>query len=65
MYLVRGGKLREESFFVWLKIKMREYKMVFVWIPVNSTSKVFYSWIRNLKFNPRLHQKPIGILVWW
>ena len=35
------------------------------WIPVNSIGNVFDCWIRNLDFNPCLHQKLICILVWW
>ena len=33
------------------------------WVPVSSTSKFFYGCIRNLGFNPRLHQKLIGVLI--
>ena len=32
---------------------------------VSLTSKVSDSWIRDLMFNPRLHQKPITVLIWW
>ena len=28
-------------------------------------TKVSDDWIRDLGFNPCLHQKPIGILIWW
>ena len=27
------------------------------WVLVNSTSKVFDDWIRDLRFNPHLHKK--------
>ena len=37
---------------------------VCVWIPISSTGKVSNCCIRNLGFNPRLHQKLIGVLVW-
>ena len=41
-------------------------KIIFYeWIPVSSTGKVSDGYIRNLGFNPRLHQKLIGVLVWW
>ena len=33
------------------------------WVPVNSIGKVSDGCIRDLRFNPRLHQKLIGILV--
>ena len=33
------------------------------WVPVSSTDKVSDSCIRDLEFNPYLHQKLIGILV--
>ena len=33
------------------------------WVPVSSTGKVSDSCIRDLWFNPRLHQKLIGVLV--
>ena len=36
-----------------------------MWVPVSSTSKVSDGYIRDLEFNPRLHQKLVGILVWW
>ena len=32
---------------------------------ISSTGKVSDSWIRDLGFNPRLHQKMFGVLVWW
>ena len=35
-----------------------------LWVPVNSIGKVSDSCIRDLGFNPRLHQKLIGVLVW-
>ena len=34
-----------------------------MWVPVCSTGKVSDGWIRDLGFNLRLHQKPIGVLV--
>ena len=34
-----------------------------MWIPISSTGKVSDGCIRDLRFNPRLHQKPIGVLV--
>ena len=37
------------------------YKLM--WGLVNSTDKVFNDRIRDLGFNPRLHQKPISVLV--
>ena len=40
-----------------LKIDARE------WVPVSSTGKVFDGCIRDLRFNHRLHQKLIGVLV--
>ena len=30
---------------------------------VSSTGKVSNSWIRDLEFNPYLHQKPIGAFI--
>ena len=33
------------------------------WVPVSSTGKVSDDCIRDLGFNPRLHQKLIGVLV--
>ena len=33
------------------------------WVPVSSTGKVFDGCIRDLGFNPRLHQKLIDVLV--
>ena len=32
------------------------------WVPVSSTDKVSDGCIRDLGFNPRLHQKLIGVL---
>lgn len=51
------------------KIKSGHYVsivLVIKWVLVSSTGKVVNGWIRDLgfNFNPRLHQKPIGILVW-
>ena len=37
--------------------------IIFLWVPVSSTSKVSDSCIRDLGFNPRLYQKLIGVLV--
>ena len=34
-----------------------------LWVSVNVISKVFDDFIRDLEFNPRLHQKLIGVLV--
>jgi len=34
------------------------------WILVKSTGKVSYGWKWDLRFNLRLHQKPISVLVW-
>ena len=36
-----------------------------MWVLINSTNKVFDGWIRNLGFNLYLHQKSIGVLIWW
>ena len=33
-----------------------------LWVPFSSTSKVSNGWIRNLRFNSRLHKIPIGII---
>ena len=33
------------------------------WVPVILTGKVSDSCIRDLEFNPRLHQEQIGVLV--
>ena len=33
------------------------------WVPVSSTGKVSDGCIRDLGFNPRLHQKLVGVLV--
>ena len=35
------------------------------WVAVSSTGKISYGCIRDLGFNPCLHQKLIGVLVWW
>ena len=35
-----------------------------LWVLVSSTGKVFDGCIRDLGFNPSLHQKLIGVLVW-
>ena len=35
------------------------------WVSISSTGKISNSCIRDLGFNPRLHQKLIGVLVWW
>ena len=34
-----------------------------LWVSINSTSKVSDGCIRDLWFNPRLHQKLIDVLV--
>ena len=34
-----------------------------MWVSVSSTGKVPDGWIRDLEFNPHLHQKLIGVLV--
>ena len=36
-----------------------------LWDPVNLTGKVSGGWIGDLGFNLHLHQKLIGVLVWW
>ena len=38
-------------------------KKKYEWVPVSLTGKVFNGWIRDLGFNPCLHQKPIDVLV--
>ena len=35
------------------------------WVPVSSIGKVSYGCIRDMRFNPCLHQKLIGVLAWW
>ena len=35
------------------------------WVLVSSTNKVFNDWIRDLGLNLCLHQKLIGVLIWW
>ena len=37
----------------------------YLWVPVSSISKISDGCIRDLGFNSRLHQKLIGVLVWW
>ena len=34
-----------------------------LWVPVSSTGKVSDGCMRDLEFDPRLHQKLIGVLV--
>ena len=34
-----------------------------LWVPVSSTGKISDGCIRDLGFNPRLHQKWIGVLI--
>ena len=34
-----------------------------LWVPVSSTGKISDGCIRDLGFNPRLHQKLISVLV--
>ena len=34
-----------------------------LWVLISLTGKVSDDWIRDLGFNPRLHQKLIGVLV--
>ena len=34
-----------------------------MWDLVNSISEVFYDWIKDLRFEPCLDQKPFDILV--
>ena len=36
-----------------------------LWVLVRSIGKISNGWIRDLGFNLCLHQKPIGVLVWW
>ena len=33
------------------------------WVPVNSTDKISDGCIKDLGFNPPLHQKLIGVLI--
>ena len=35
----------------------------YLWVPVNSTNKIFDGCIRDLRFNPCLHQKLIDVLI--
>ena len=48
--------------FVTLNMDGSIYQM---WVPVSSTGKVSNGCIRDLWFNPHLHQKLIDVLVWW
>ena len=36
-----------------------------LWVLISSTGKISDSCIRDLRFNPRLYQKLISVLVWW
>ena len=41
------------------------WSIVFLkWVPISLTNKVSDGWIRDLRFNPRLHKKSIDDLVW-
>ena len=54
------------SFYIIIKGHNKELKYNSVmWVPVSLTGKVSDGCIRDLGFNPRLHQKLIGVLVWW
>ena len=46
-------------------VRKLQYRKANMWVPISSIGKKFYGWIRNLRFNPYLYQKPIGILIWW
>ena len=47
-----------------LKVLKTKLIMHSEWVPVNSTDRVFDSWIRDLGFKPRLYQKSTGVLGW-
>ena len=36
-----------------------------LWVSVSLTGKIFDGYIKYLGFSPRVHQKLIGVLVWW
>ena len=44
-------------------LNIYRYIYIYMWVPVSSTDKVSDGCIRDLGFNFRLHQKPIGVLV--
>ena len=44
-------------------VKKKKKIKLYIWIPVNSISKVSNGCIRDLGFNPRLHQKLIDIFA--
>ena len=45
------------------KQKTKFLIMICGWVPVSSTGKVSDGCIKDLEFNPRLHQKLIGVLI--
>ena len=46
-----------------IKESQQILKFWYQWVPFSSTNKVSDGCIRDLEFNPRLHQKLIGVLV--
>ena len=51
-------------FVLWVNLHIQIF-FFFLWVLVSSTGKVSDGWIRDLRFNFHLHQKLIGVLVWW
>ena len=51
--------------FIWKKVNDQSKFKIHAWVPVSSTGKISNGCIRDLGFNPYLHQKLIGVLVWW
>ena len=47
------------------KKEMRGYPRIKWFVLVSSIGKVSDGWIKDLAFNSRLHQKLIGVLIWW
>ena len=51
--------------YIYIYIYITNETYVYQKLKYNFHSSPSDSWIRDLEFNSRLHQKLIGILVWW
>ena len=79
LYYFHAKKIRREEFdisvmayYYYYYLEINTYKVHYklqsktkseLWVPVSSTGKISDGCIRDLGFNPRLHQKLIGVLV--
>ena len=58
-----GSIKRKHRKIMWFSLTIHVQILYYKWVPVSSTGKVFYGYMKDLELNSCLYQKLIGLLV--